>query len=193
MCPDHPTRARRPQRGVTAIEVAIVMALGATLVATAVPDFSGIVADAQLRAASDSLRSGLRLAQIEAIKRQTLVELVLTEDAPGSPTVRPMSDGRNWVIRIPSPPGGYELLQSLAGTSQAPRVRVEADRGVFAFDTFGRLRADSLGNAAPGGDLRVDLSDREARGRPLRVLIRPSGSSLNCDPHARGGDSFGCS
>jgi len=193
MRPETPTRARRLQKGVTALELAIVTAIGATLVAAAAPDFSGFVANAQLRSASENLRSGLRLAQIEAIKRQAPVELVLTDDEPGSASVRPASDGRNWVIRALSPGGGFELLQSLAGAAQTPRVRIEADRSIFAFDPFGRLRADSYGNAAPSGDLRVDLADRDARGRPLRVVVRPTGSSLNCDPSARGGDPFGCS
>lgn len=191
MRPDKPTRARRPQLGMTVAEVAIVTAIAATLVAAAAPDLSGFVANAQVRAASENLRSGLRLAQIEAIKRQAMVELVLTDDEPSRPNVRPARDGRNWVIRTAAP-GGYELLQSLAGTSQTPRVRIEADRGVFAFDRFGRLRADSFGNDAPSTDLRVELADRDARGRPLRVVVRPTGSSLNCDPRAPGDDPFGC-
>ncbi|MEZ5602957.1 MAG: GspH/FimT family pseudopilin [Burkholderiaceae bacterium] len=151
MRPETPTRARCLQTGVTALELAIVTAIGATLVAAAAPDFSGFVANAQLRSASENLRSGLRLAQIEAIKRQAPVELVLTDDEPGSASVRPASDGRNWVIRAPSPGGGFELLQSLAGAAQTPRVRVEADRGVFAFDpldAFARTRTAMRPRAA---------------------------------------------
>ena len=193
MRPDMPKRVRRPQMGVTALELAIVTTIAATIAVAAASDLAGFLVNSQLRTASDELRSALRLAQIEAIKRQAVVELVLTAEASGRPDVQPASDGRNWVIRAPSPGGGFELLQSLAGAAQTPRVRVEADRGVFAFDPFGRLRADSYGNAAPSGDLRVDLADRDARGRPLRVVVRPTGSSLNCDPSARGGDPFGCS
>lgn len=187
-----PKRQRRRQRGITAIDLAIAMGIAATLVATAAPDFSGFVANAQLRAASDNLRSGLRLAQIEAIKRQAPVELVLTDDEPYTAAVTPSPGGRNWVVRVVEPGGRYALLQSLAGGSQTPRVLVEADRAVFAFDPFGRLRADSYGNSAPADDLRVELADREARGRPLRVVVRPAGSSLSCDPRASGGDPFAC-
>lgn len=192
MRPDMPKRARRPQKGVTAVELAIVSTIAATIAAAAAPDLSGFLANSQLRTASDDLRSGLRLAQIEAIKRQGLVELVLTDEAPGRPEVRAVSNGRNWVIRATRPDGGFELLQSSSGETRTPRVRIEADRQVFAFDAFGRLRADSLGNAAPEADLRIELSDRDARGRPLRVMVRPSGSSVNCDPHARGGEAFAC-
>ena len=62
--------------------------------------------------------------------------------------------------------------------SHTPRVRIEADRGVFAFDMFGRLRQDSFGQPAPSSDLRVELTDRDARGRPLRVAMELSRARL---------------
>lgn len=192
MRPDMPKRVRRPHDGVTVVELAIVTAIGATIAAAAASGLPGFLANAQLRAASDELRSALRFAQIEAIKRQAPVELVLTDEAPGRPDVRPASDGCNWVIRALRPDGGLELLRGSSSASLAARVRVDADREAFAFDAFGRLRADSLGNAAPEADLRIELSDRDARGRPLRVVVRPSGSSVNCDPRARGDDAFAC-
>lgn len=187
-----PRRVPGPQGGVTAVELTIVITIATTLAAAAASGLPGFVANAQLRAASEDLRSALRLAQIEAIKRQGVVELVLTEEAPARPDVRPASDGPNWVIRMARPDGGFDLLQSSSGAIRAARVRVAADRGAFAFDAFGRLRADSLGNSAPRADLRIELSDRDARGRPLRVLVRPSGSSVNCDPQAQGDESFAC-
>ena len=176
----------------SAVELAIVLGIGATLAATAGPDFSGLIANVQLRAASDNLRSGLRLAQLEAVKRQSTVELVLTGDPPKVATVRPSVDGRNWVIRAPLPDGGFELIETSTGARQTPRVRVEAERGVFAFDPFGRLRADSFGHATPNGELRIELSDHESRGRPLRVVVRPGGATTSCDPNAAGNDPFAC-
>lgn len=192
MRPDMPKRVRRLQMGVTALELAIVTTIVATIAVAAASDLAGFLVNSQLRTASDELRSALRLAQIEAIKRQAVVELVLTAEASGRPDVQPASDGRNWVIRAVRADGGFELLQASSGAALAPRVRVEADREAFAFDAFGRLRADSLGNAAPEAELRIELSDRDALARSLRVVVRPSGSSLNCDPHARGGDAFAC-
>lgn len=192
MCPPRSTLFRRLQRGVTVVELAIVLAIVATLVTTVGPDFSGLVANAQLRGATDGLRGGLRHAQIEAIKRQEAVELVLTEDRPDTAVVSPSTQGRNWVIRVPLANGGYELLQSSEGAAASPRVRVGADRSVFAFDSFGRLRADSTGRAAPAGALRVEFTDRESRGRALRVVVQPAGSSQSCDPQAAGGGPFAC-
>jgi Tfp pilus assembly protein FimT len=188
-----PPRLRCLQRGATVVELAIVVGIAATLLAAAAPDLSGFVANRQLHAASDNLRAGLRQAQIEAIKRQAPVELVLTDDAPDAAAPTPAVDGRNWVIRAPLANGGFELIQSRVGSSHTPRVRIEADRGVFAFDMFGRLRADSFGQPAPSSDLRVELTDRDARGRPLRVMVRPAGSSLSCDPRAADGAPFACS
>ncbi len=178
--------------GVTAAELAIVTTIVATLAAAAAPEFSGFLVNAELRSVSEDLRSGLRLAQIEAIKRQGVVELVLTGEAPERADVHPASDGRNWVIRAARRDGGFALLRSSSGATWTPRVRIESDREAFAFDKFGRLHADSIGNAAPGADLHIELSDRDERGRPLRVLVRPSGSSLTCDPGAQDGAAFAC-
>lgn len=176
----------------SAVELAIVLGIGATLAATAGPDFSGFFANVQLRAASNNLRSGLRLAQLEAVKRQSPVELVLTGDAPTAATVRPSVDGRNWVIRAPLADGRFELIETSTLARQASRVRVEAERGVFAFDPFGRLRADAFGHAAPTREIHIELSDHESRGRPLRVVVRPAGATTSCDPNAAGNDPFAC-
>jgi Tfp pilus assembly protein FimT len=192
MKPTVPVRKRSLQRGMSAVELAIVLGIGATLAATAGPDFSGFFANVQLRAASNNLRSGLRLAQLEAVKRQSPVELVLTGDAPTAATVRPSVDGRNWVIRAPLPDGRFELIETSTLARQTSRVRVEAERGVFAFDPFGRLRADSFGHAAPTREIHIELSDHESRGRPLRVVVRPAGATTSCDPNAAGNDPFAC-
>src|SRR5690606_35318010 len=55
MKPTVPVRKRSLQRGMSAVELAIVLGIGATLAATAGPDFSGFFANVQLRVASDNL------------------------------------------------------------------------------------------------------------------------------------------
>lgn len=186
------TSARR-QHGLTLVEMAITMLIFAILVAAAAPSFGGFLANTQIRSASDSLRNGLRVAQMEAIKRNRPVELVLTNDAPISGDVNASTAGRNWVVRTTRANGTFELLQGFAGTSQIPRVTLAADRGIFAFDAFGRLTADSAGNAAPAADLAVAISDSDSKGRPLRVVVRTGGSSVSCDPNATSGTPFACS
>ncbi|MBN9427740.1 MAG: GspH/FimT family pseudopilin [Burkholderiales bacterium] len=186
------TSARR-QSGLTLVEMAITMLIFAILVAAAAPSFTGFLANTQIRSASDSLRNGLRVAQMEAIKRNRPVELVLTDSAPTSSTVTALATGRNWVIRTARIGGGFDLLQGFAGASQVPRVTLSADRSIFAFDAFGRLTADSAGNAAPAADLAVAITDSDSKGRPLRVVVRTGGSSISCDPNATAGTPFACS
>lgn len=184
------TTSRHRQRGVTMAELAVVSAIGVTLVAAAVPDFSVFVANAQLRTASEDLRRALRLAQIEAIKRQAPVELVLTAQTPHDAAVVPAPYGRNWVVRAQQADGGYELIRSSAGAVST--LQIQSQRSVFAFDPFGRLRADSLGNPAPERKQLIDLADRDARGRPLRVVVSPAGSTSSCDPRASREDPLHC-
>ncbi|MGD9946413.1 MAG: GspH/FimT family pseudopilin [Burkholderiaceae bacterium] len=181
------------QHGLTLVEMAITMLIFAILVAAAAPSFSGFLANTQIRSASDSLRNGLRVAQMEAMKRNRRVELVLTDSAPTSATVTATAAGRNWVIRAEQAGGGFELLQGFAGQTQTPQVTITADRSIFSFDAFGRLSEDSAGNAAPAGDLAVAIADSGSKGRPLRVLVRPGGASASCDPAATSGSPFACS
>ncbi|MCC7268020.1 MAG: GspH/FimT family pseudopilin [Caulobacteraceae bacterium] len=192
MDPSTSTTERHRQRGVTTAELAVVSAIAATLVAAAAPDFSVFIANAQLRTASESLRGALRLAQIEAIKRQAPVELVLTDQMPISAAVEPAPNGHNWVVRMRLPDGGFELIRASSGATQAPRVQVQAQRGVFAFDPFGRLRADSFGNPAPVDRQRIELADRDAIGRLLWVVVSPTGSTSSCDPRASQDDPLHC-
>jgi Tfp pilus assembly protein FimT len=171
-------------------ELAVVSALAATLVATAAPDFSVFIANAQLRTASENLRGALRLAQIEAVKRQVPVELVLTDEAPDGAEVAPAPGGRNWIVRARLADGGFELIRASSGAM--PALRVQAQRSVFAFDPFGRLRADSFGNPAPVDRQHIELADHDALGRPLRIVVNPAGSTSSCAPQALQGDPLHC-
>lgn len=182
---------RTRQRGATVIEAAIVAAIGTTLLAAASPELAQFLADAQLRSVADDLRGALRTAQLEALSRQTPVELVLTEDEPRDADVAPHPGGRNWVVRT-AVDGRFELIRGFSGADRAPRVALHSGRGSFVFDAFGRLRdaGDDREHPAHGWQIRVE--DRASVGRPLRVVVTPAGSSIACDPAAAPGDSFAC-
>ncbi len=180
------------QRGATVVEMVILFAIGTTLLAAASPELSLLAANAQMRSAADSLRSGLRIAQREALSRQLPVELVLTDDAPRAAQVAPAADGSNWIVRAVRGDRSFELLASFSGADQTPRVLVKAERSVFAFDSFGRLRVDASGEAHARDAWRIAFDDRLAIARPLRVEVTTGGSSTTCDPSAGATDSFTC-
>lgn len=68
------------RRGVTLIEMLVVMAITGVLAAIAAPSFGQFTASLQLTSATNSLISSLHLARSEAIKRNTRVALCKTPD-----------------------------------------------------------------------------------------------------------------
>jgi len=71
--------ARRPARGVTLLELLIVLSLMAVIAAMVVPIFSGGVSTAELKGAAREVAAGLRVARSEALatRRETRVVLDL--------------------------------------------------------------------------------------------------------------------
>jgi type IV fimbrial biogenesis protein FimT len=67
----------RRATGFSLIELMIGLAIAATLLVMAAPNFATWSADGQIRAAAESIVSGMRYAQMEAIKRNAPVEFVL--------------------------------------------------------------------------------------------------------------------
>jgi type IV fimbrial biogenesis protein FimT len=82
----------RPQQGFTLVELMIGVVLVAVLLGIGMPLFSDFVLNQRLRATSSDLRIALTLGRSEAIKRNTVVELL--PDAGGW--------GAGWTIPSPT-------------------------------------------------------------------------------------------
>lgn len=81
-------RRARSAAGFTLIELMVALAIAVLLLVLAAPAYSTWVADQQIRAATESIASGLRLAHAEAIRRNWQVEFVVT----------PTGASRGWAI-----------------------------------------------------------------------------------------------
>ena len=73
-------RVLTPQRGISMIEVVVVLAIAAAGAAAAVPYLKDYGVNARLREAGNALLSEAMAAQSEAIKRNGLVQLVINGD-----------------------------------------------------------------------------------------------------------------
>ena len=67
--------------GFTLVELLIGLAIAALLVMLALPSYSVWIADAQIRNAAESIASGLRYAQGQAIARNAAIEFVIDTTA----------------------------------------------------------------------------------------------------------------
>ncbi|HEY3584385.1 MAG TPA: prepilin-type N-terminal cleavage/methylation domain-containing protein, partial [Casimicrobiaceae bacterium] len=65
------------QRGVTLLELLIVLAIMAIVAAVTIPMFGGPVSTSQLRQAAREIAAGLRLAQSEAVSQRRETFLVV--------------------------------------------------------------------------------------------------------------------
>ena len=90
-------------RGFTLVELLVVMAISAILIAAAVPSFQSLIASSRASSASGSLLSNLEYARSEAIRRNQNVTVCRTADANApenllscSDTAAAGFDGNDW-------------------------------------------------------------------------------------------------
>ena len=92
------TRQAVRQRGFTLIELMVTVALLGILAALAAPGFNTWIRNSQVKASSDALQTGLRLAQAEAVRRSRQVVFSLTNDASPQTSLTAVANGKYWSI-----------------------------------------------------------------------------------------------
>jgi len=160
------------QRGFSLIELLIGISIATFLIMLAAPNYAVWVADNQIRNATESIVSGLRSAYGEAIKRNELVEFVIT------PAV-------GWEIRTV---GGAPLLvgQFVEGSSLAQFTRVPAAATTVTFTGLGEV--SDTNDDASAVLTQVDVSHSTVgAARALRVLVGGETAAVTsrfkvCDP-----------
>lgn len=180
------------QAGVSLIEVMIGIGILAMLMALGVPQYGIFLANARLKATTDTLVSGLSLARAEAVKRNARVEMVLTDDEPVEAVVNGLNatlNGPNWMVRqwVPST-GVYDFIEGKLGGegSGTSGARITATGTTASFNGFGGLTSGGaitydIDNPSGGA---CDQAPPGARGpmRCLRVIVSPGGQIRTCDP-----------
>jgi type IV fimbrial biogenesis protein FimT len=195
------------QRGVTMIELAVVLAVVAILFATAAPSFSTWVRNVQIRTATESMLNGLQLARAEAIRRNRAVMFWLTSTAtppaadwmvgcalPGTTGNVPEQPGDcPYTATNGTPSAGNYIQWQVAANQQTafPQVTITpAGANNVTFSSLGMVAANPDGSASI---TQLDVTDPSiANARPLRIMI--SGGQIRmCDPAlALANDPRGC-
>lgn len=176
------------QRGFTLIELMVTITLLALLLGLAAPSFTLWTRNAQVRAVSDALQNGARLAQSEAVRRNRQVVFFLTNDSACDATTAPAVNGSFWAIRsVPLTAGDAAVTVQCGNLSdRAEGVAIDGPTAI-CFNSAGRQTA----NASPGaGSASCTLAgsglssyDLTATGgdRRLRVLVTLGGQIRQCD------------
>jgi type IV fimbrial biogenesis protein FimT len=178
----------RPAHGFTMIELIVTMTIAAILVMTGLPYFTRWMANSQVRTMSESLQNGLRLAQLEAAKRNDTVSLILTATDPPTCSSTASINGTNWAVC-----SGTSVIQSNPGKAGGKTATITSDFSSISFDGLGRSDLAALGKidvlSAAGACETASVEGV----RCLRVLVTPGGKVRMCDPMLPAGDSAACS
>jgi type IV fimbrial biogenesis protein FimT len=182
----------------------VTMTVFAILVALGVPSMTTWIRNNKVRTVTDSLQTGLRLAQAESLRRSRQVVFSLTNST--TPTTIPLpavAGGTSWAIwTLPSMTTAADetptFIQSgVLTTAASSQVTIATTGNVstVCFNSMGRLVNNASANvtAITGGDLCVQpnvgtppvLQFKIAlvgADRPLQVNLGLGGQVHMCDP-----------
>jgi type IV fimbrial biogenesis protein FimT len=198
-------RSRR-NSGFTMIEMAVTMTIFAILVTLGIPAMTTWIRNNKVRTVTDSLQTGLRLAQTESLRRSRQVVFALTNST--TPTAIPLPaavGGTSWAIwTVPSMTNAVDetptFIQSGVMSNASAQVTIATTNNITSvcFNSVGRLVANSSANviAITGGDncqqppqgapgttpvLKFNVNVLGAD-RPLQVNLGLGGQVHMCDP-----------
>lgn len=194
------------------IEAMVTLTVFAILVALAIPAMTTWIRNNKVRTVTDSLQTGLRLAQAESLRRSRQVVFSLTNST--TPTAIPLPaavNGTSWAIwTLPSIAGETPtFIQSGVLSNASANVTVNSNGvSTVCFNSVGRLVANASANviAITGGDTCVQPTppptppvqkynvNTPGADRPLQVNLGLGGQVHMCDPNVAISDAHpeGC-
>ena len=163
--------------GFTLIELMIALAIFGLLTMLALPEFTKLMANMQIRTASEALLNGLQIARGEAVKRNGSVQLILANRTGYS--VQIVSTGE--VIRTRA---------ANEGSRTAVITVTPAGATIATFNGLGLIAANPDGSASVA---QIDVNSAAltpADVRPMRILA--ASVVRLCDPQVAAGDPRAC-
>jgi type IV fimbrial biogenesis protein FimT len=167
----------------TLVEIMISLVVLGILLMVALPQFSAWLQNLQLRAATEASLNGLQIARAEAIRRNTLVQLVV-------------GPGTGWTV---SDAASGALIQSKVhaeGTANAAVAITPGASTTVTFTPLGGVGANTDGSAAI---TQLDFTNPTGGScqptgpmRCLRVVVTGGGSVKMCDPVVALPDARAC-
>jgi type IV fimbrial biogenesis protein FimT len=161
------------KRGFTLIEILIALAIFAFLIMLAGPIYTEFMANSQIRNRAESALDGVRLAQNEAIKRNTQVQFVL------------LSTG--WQVSwLNDETAAFEVLQSYNLREGASMTTATPSTGKVTFNGMGRVMYPNPDDAS-APITRIEVTNSHvSSSRKLDIVINSLASTTTgiklCDP-----------
>ncbi len=199
---------RVDQRGVTLVEMIVVMAIVAMLVLMSAPTFTGWIINSRIRTTAEAVQSGLQLAKSEAVARNTRVRFQLTSTLDNNCVVS--ANGANWVVNLdpnadpaevegacdsaPSDVNAPFILQTRPAAAGSGNSQVAATAATVVFNGLGRPVPAPAGNITiaitnPAGGTCTSVGGDVTC---LSIVLTPAGQIRMCNPAFPANDPQGC-
>jgi type IV fimbrial biogenesis protein FimT len=172
----------RRWRGVTLIELVVVLVIIALLLVVGLPAFMNYMAGFKVRSVAEGMIGAVQLARIEAAKRNQPIRFVLDNAIGGGWSVltadatvlqtRGAAEGGEVLVTV-TPAGGDALTFNNLGQ----RTNPNADSGVVTL----AVTNPAAGGCQPSGGVRC-----------LSIMVEPGGQARMCDPQRPSGDPQAC-
>jgi type IV fimbrial biogenesis protein FimT len=189
--------SRKNARGMTIIELMVVVTMIGILLMLAIPGVGNWISNSRVRTVSDEIQNALRLAQAEAVNRNRQVAFVRTNAAPAR-NATPSTTGANWYIQVlplTADEGSNTDFQDSAyvqgGTFSAQSGASVAGTALVCFNSVGRVVSNSataLGANCVAPITSTDPTDFDvtlaASNRAMRVELFLGGRVRLCDVSA---------
>ena len=199
---------RRAQQGFSLIEVMISVAVLAVLLGIGIPAIGDWIQNRQVNVLAESIASGMRLAQTEAVQRNRQIDMVFaTSDVttPANPMAATLTIGGlaktdptpNWMVRVTGDTTSAGFIQGKTGQDGSENARFSGPAGV-GFSPLGRVSASIAADGTttvPAGSLVfkiVNPSVQSSLPNQRCVYVSIGGAVRVCDPRAPSGDSRAC-
>lgn len=178
-----PTRLPSRQRGVSLIEMMVAVAVAIILALLAMPIYQTWVASQQVRAATEQMLDGLRIAQGEAIKRNQPVRFVF-------------DNGVGWEVQLAADDSVLRTSMRKEGSPYVKLAIAPVGSDSVVFDGLGRVFDKNQAPLAERITIDVDTSTSLTGVRALRVVVDTvvaAGFGIrSCDPKLGAGDPRAC-
>jgi type IV fimbrial biogenesis protein FimT len=181
----------RPPRttGFTLIELMIGLAIAALLVVLALPSYQVWIADAQIRNAAESIASGMRYAQSQAVTRNSTIEFVLNPIVgTGGWTAEQIDRVTCGVVGAPLESATFQEGAHLAAFTVVPAGATKVQ-----FSSLGVIDAAPCDGSLTLTQVQITSATGVAGARDLNVLVGGGRTGIKiCDPKWPATDPKGC-